>query len=79
MEKDLESQSVTKIPHWKLILDQGVLTPEVEAYHYKGHGTDEDPYVSDELFAHYVTCLTSPAGSYMDSQRYSQPPELQRS
>ncbi|TKX23967.1 MFS transporter-like protein 65 [Elsinoe australis] len=45
MEKDLESQSVTKIPHWKLILDQGVLTPEVEAYHYNGHGTDEDPYV----------------------------------
>ncbi|KAF4549545.1 MFS-type transporter-like protein 27 [Elsinoe fawcettii] len=45
MEKDLESQRKTKIPHVKLILDQGVLTPEIESHHYKGAGTEEDPYI----------------------------------
>ncbi|KAF2223014.1 major facilitator superfamily domain-containing protein [Elsinoe ampelina] len=45
MEKDLESQCKTKIPHIKLILDQGVLTPEIESHHYKGAGTEDDPFI----------------------------------
>jgi hypothetical protein len=32
------------IPHWRLIYDQGVLTPEIEQWHYRGKGTEEDPY-----------------------------------
>ncbi|KAE8150402.1 major facilitator superfamily domain-containing protein [Aspergillus avenaceus] len=35
----------TRIPHWRLITDQGVLTPEVISYPYDGSGTEEDPYV----------------------------------
>ncbi|KAG8625779.1 hypothetical protein KVT40_006180 [Elsinoe batatas] len=45
MEKDLESQRKTKIPHIKLILEQGVLTPEIESHHYRGAGTEDDPYI----------------------------------
>ncbi|PNS19847.1 hypothetical protein CAC42_7814 [Sphaceloma murrayae] len=44
-DKDVESQSPTKIPLWKLAIDQGVLTPEVLAHPYKGSGTEEDPYI----------------------------------
>jgi len=32
------------VPHWRLIIDQSLLTPEVENWHYKGSGTEEDPY-----------------------------------
>jgi hypothetical protein len=32
------------IPHWRMIIDQGVLTPEIEQWHYHGKGTEEDPY-----------------------------------
>ncbi|KAK3059584.1 hypothetical protein LTS18_010497, partial [Coniosporium uncinatum] len=46
MEKqDVESQKREGIPHMKMILDQGVLTPDIANYPYKGAGTDEDPYV----------------------------------
>lgn len=33
-----------KIPHWRLLLDQGVLTDEILNYAYSGSGTEEDPY-----------------------------------
>ncbi|KAH7130743.1 major facilitator superfamily domain-containing protein [Dendryphion nanum] len=49
MEKqvvDIEAGQASKgIPYWKLLTDQGVLTPEIEKWQYEGSGTEEDPYV----------------------------------
>lgn len=36
--------SRTKIPFWRLIFDQGVVTPEIIDYPYPGSGTEDDPY-----------------------------------
>ncbi|KAL4903411.1 hypothetical protein BDW74DRAFT_179828 [Aspergillus multicolor] len=33
------------IPHWRLILDQGVLTDRILAHSYPGTGTEQDPHV----------------------------------
>lgn len=33
------------ISHWKMILDQGVTTKEIENWDYEGEGTEEDPFV----------------------------------
>lgn len=32
------------ISHWKMILDQGVVTNEIVNWEYEGSGTEEDPY-----------------------------------
>ncbi|OJJ87548.1 MFS transporter [Aspergillus glaucus CBS 516.65] len=45
MTDNIESPSPTKIPWWRLVVDQGVLTQEIIDYPYPGSGTDEDPYV----------------------------------
>lgn len=43
---DLESgQGPRSIPHWKLVADQALVTPEVLDWKYDGSGTAEDPYV----------------------------------
>ncbi|KAB8071494.1 major facilitator superfamily domain-containing protein [Aspergillus leporis] len=34
-----------KIPYWRLLIDQGIVTPEIIEYPYKGSGTDNDPYI----------------------------------
>lgn len=41
---DLESGK-EGISHWKMILDQGVVTNEIVNWDYEGEGTEEDPYV----------------------------------
>jgi hypothetical protein len=42
---DPESLGGTRwIPHWRLIIDQGVTTPEIEKWNYEGNGTEDDPY-----------------------------------
>jgi hypothetical protein len=41
---DLESGK-SGISWWKLLNDQGVLTPEIVKWNYDGSGTEEDPYV----------------------------------
>ncbi|KAJ5711297.1 hypothetical protein N7488_005453 [Penicillium malachiteum] len=41
----LEPATRTKIPYWRLICDQGVVTQEIIDYPYVGSGTEEDPYV----------------------------------
>ena len=33
------------IPHFKLILEQGIVTDEIVNWDYEGSGTEEDPYV----------------------------------
>ncbi|KOC12858.1 SNF2 family helicase [Aspergillus flavus AF70] len=35
----------TRIPHWRLIVDQGILTQEVIDHPYAGSGTEDDPYL----------------------------------
>lgn len=53
MEKENEagrnSQDVESgregISHWKMIMDQGVTTKEIEEWDYEGEGTEDDPYV----------------------------------
>ncbi|KAL6230142.1 hypothetical protein BDW75DRAFT_234638 [Aspergillus navahoensis] len=34
-----------RISHWQLILQQGVLTPQIVDYPYRGSGTEKDPFV----------------------------------
>ncbi|KAF2496359.1 putative MFS multidrug transporter [Lophium mytilinum] len=52
MEKsgaDVESgqpgQGPNTISHWKMLLDQGVVTPQMLNYDWEGSGTEEDPFV----------------------------------
>jgi len=33
------------IPWYKVVLDQGVVTPEILNWKYEGSGTEDDPYV----------------------------------
>lgn len=33
------------VPHWRLVREQGLVTPEVLHWKYEGSGTEEDPYV----------------------------------
>ncbi|KAB8257498.1 major facilitator superfamily domain-containing protein [Aspergillus pseudonomiae] len=33
------------IPYWRLLTDQGVVTPEITDHPYRGSGTDDDPYI----------------------------------
>ncbi|KIW29240.1 uncharacterized protein PV07_05065 [Cladophialophora immunda] len=46
---DVESQksdpSGRKVPHWRLVVSQSLITEEVLNHRYKGSGTEEDPYI----------------------------------
>lgn len=43
---DLEAASgPRRISHSKLVFDQGVLTPEIISWKYKGQGTQSKPYI----------------------------------
>ncbi|KUL82292.1 hypothetical protein ZTR_10128 [Talaromyces verruculosus] len=44
MEAIEGSSCPTKIPHWRLVWDQGVVTADVRDYPYPGSGTEDDPY-----------------------------------
>ncbi|OCK77027.1 MFS general substrate transporter [Lepidopterella palustris CBS 459.81] len=44
---DVESGQSPSVPHWKLVWDQGLITPEVLKWQYDGAGTEDDPYVVD--------------------------------
>lgn len=44
-EKDLEARRPAPIPHFKQIIDQGVVTQDIIDYPYKGSGTEDDPYI----------------------------------
>lgn len=48
MEKgghDVESGKPTQIGWFKMVMDQGVVTPEIINHKYPGSGTEEDPYL----------------------------------
>lgn len=47
MEKDAESGRPERIPWFKMVSDQGVVTEDIINHHYEGAGTDEDPYIVD--------------------------------
>ncbi|KAJ5615299.1 hypothetical protein N7537_000413 [Penicillium hordei] len=40
----IEPSAPTKIPYWRLVFDQGVVTQEIIDHPYPGSGTDEDPF-----------------------------------
>ena len=44
-DKDVESGKPKQINHFRQVLDQAGITPEVENWNYDGSGTEEDPYV----------------------------------
>lgn len=51
-ERDVEAlkgSTQQKASHWKLVIDQTHVTPEVLRWPYKGSGTDEDPYVVEYI------------------------------
>lgn len=35
----------TRVSHWRLVREQGLVTPEVLKWNYDGAGTEEDPHV----------------------------------
>lgn len=47
MEKaDAASSAIPlRIPYWRFIFDQTLITPEIQSWQYDGAGTDDDPYV----------------------------------
>jgi hypothetical protein len=45
MAKSSESPPGTRIPYWRLVVEQGIVTQEIIDYSYPGSGTEEDPYV----------------------------------
>ncbi|OCL07044.1 benomyl/methotrexate resistance protein [Glonium stellatum] len=46
VQPDIESgKGPEGIPHWKLLTQQGIVTPEIVNWKYDGKGTEEDPYV----------------------------------
>jgi hypothetical protein len=49
--RDVEAQShsTNKVSHWKLVLDQTLITPEVASWPYKGSGTENDPFVLEYI------------------------------
>lgn len=45
---DIESQTTLvpeKVSHWRIVIDQALVTQAVLHYPYRGSGTDEDPYL----------------------------------
>lgn len=40
----IEPTTPSKIPFWRLVFDQGVVTQEIIDYDYPGSGTADDPY-----------------------------------
>ncbi|KAK6068802.1 major facilitator superfamily transporter [Seiridium cupressi] len=49
-ERDVESQTFRRLPsHFKLLLDQAGVTPEVQNWRYKGKGTEDEPFIVDFL------------------------------
>ncbi|KAJ6094075.1 hypothetical protein N7467_002920 [Penicillium canescens] len=40
----IETTAPTKIPYWRLVFDQGVVTQEIIDHPYPGAGTDDDPF-----------------------------------
>ncbi|KAJ5895001.1 hypothetical protein N7495_006692 [Penicillium taxi] len=46
MDQDsVEAPAPQRIPYWRIVVDQGVVTPEIIDHHYAGSGTEADPYV----------------------------------
>ncbi|KAK2751167.1 MFS siderochrome iron transporter 1 [Myotisia sp. PD_48] len=44
-ELGLEKPAPKQIPHWRQVIDQGGVTPEIIEYPYPGSGTEHDPYI----------------------------------
>lgn len=49
VEAQAQAQKPRKVAHWKLVLDQTLITPEVANWPYKGKGTEDDPFVLEYI------------------------------
>jgi multidrug resistance protein len=41
----VEAPRTQRIPYWRILTDQGVVTPEIIEYPYAGSGTEDKPYI----------------------------------
>lgn len=41
----VEAPRTQRIPYWRILTDQGVVTSEIIEYPYAGSGTEDDPYI----------------------------------
>jgi len=39
-----DSVTARIIPHWRMVLDQGIVTPAIQNWKYNGSGSEDDPY-----------------------------------
>lgn len=46
-EADVQSSTVSKVGHFKIVFDPAGVTREALHWRYPGHGTEEDPYAVD--------------------------------
>ncbi|KAJ5332947.1 hypothetical protein MYU51_005397 [Penicillium brevicompactum] len=44
VSEKIEFSAPTKIPYWRLVFDQGVVTQQILDHPYPGSGTDDDPF-----------------------------------
>src|SRR3989440_9692334 len=50
LARDIESQNhdaKAKVGHFQIVMSQSLITPDVLCYHYKGSGTQKDPYLAE--------------------------------
>lgn len=45
--RDCESQNATQLSHFAQVFSQADITQDVEAFEFKGSGTEQDPYIVD--------------------------------
>lgn len=44
-KETIEASRPQRIPYWRVVFDQGVVTQEIIEYPYAGKGTDDEPYI----------------------------------
>ncbi|KAJ5084927.1 hypothetical protein NUU61_009506 [Penicillium alfredii] len=44
-DEDPEGSRPQRIPYWRILTDQSVVTPQILEYSYLGTGTEQDPYI----------------------------------
>jgi len=47
VEKQTKTKGPEKVPHWRLVASQTLITDAVLNHHYKGSGSEGDPYLVD--------------------------------
>ncbi|KAK6063145.1 major facilitator superfamily transporter [Seiridium cupressi] len=45
MDEQIEPDTPSRMPHWRMVFDQAGITSEVANFNYQGSGTKDDPYL----------------------------------